>query len=69
METAILCGHCQTPAVAEIDGDYLCAGCLMSILLCLEESIPITPLNVSEHEAVTISEHIQNLKHIYQVVG
>jgi hypothetical protein len=65
MEGEMLCGHCQTPAVAELDGDLLCAGCLMNILMCLEEPLPIKPLPGSDG-GVSVKGVPLDLKHIYQ---
>ncbi len=44
MGTTVLCGHCETPAIAELDGDYLCAGCLMNIMMCIDEPLNVRPL-------------------------
>lgn len=64
MDSVIVCGHCGTPAVAELDGDFLCAGCLMNIVMCLEEAPNIRPLN--KNTAVSSSGNIVDLEYIYQ---
>jgi hypothetical protein len=66
MDDTIMCGHCETPAVAKIDADYLCAGCLMSILLCLEDTVSITPVNIAHQAAIQDADGVLSLKHIYQ---
>ena len=69
MENPILCSHCQTPAVAEIDGDYVCTGCLMSIVMCLDEALPITPVNTAIVTTPSVSDAVLQLKHVYQNPG
>lgn len=66
MTSAIVCGHCETPAVAELDGDFLCAGCLMNIVMCLEEAPNIRPLN--QNIPIASSEKKVDLGHIYQEI-
>ena len=69
MVERIPCSHCQTPAIAEIDGDYVCAGCLMSILMCLEETLPVHPLDVSLADTKQETDGRDTLNRIYSELG
>lgn len=45
MSNKIPCAHCGTNAVAELYGEYLCPGCLMSIVVCEDEAIPVREID------------------------
>ena len=66
MTSFIVCGHCDTPAVAELDGDFLCAGCLMNIVMCLEEAPSIRPLH--QDVPIDVPDSV-DLTHVYQEIS
>jgi hypothetical protein len=57
MREKIPCDHCATEAVGELYGESLCPGCLMSIVVCEDETVQIhalgsnSPSNTAREDA------------------
>jgi hypothetical protein len=45
-ECVVLCSRCSTVAVAALEGDHLCAGCLMRLLMSADEPLSVKRLSV-----------------------